>query len=297
MKHALIVAFFGRLRDRFCEYGSPLPIDEKLRRAASIRGVQGAEIIYPDECAEPACVVEALAETGLVAAAINVNLKGLPLFQKGALSSPDAEVRRKALDLILQAKAFAHSVGAERVTCAPLADGADYFLHGDCASAWRRAVQLVRTALDEGPQLPLHLEHKPADPRVRGLLHSSDTVLRLIGDVARSNAGITLNAGHASVDGASPAECLSHVLRLGIPLYVHFCDAAGVWDWDLVAGSHHFWQLCEFVAALERSSYDGWLTDDTFPVRGNAQELFGANIRRIALISEHRVDPWLLPRN
>jgi xylose isomerase len=305
MKHALIVAFFGKLRDRFCEYGAPLAIDEKLRRAAAVPGVEGAEIIYPDECSEPQLVADALAQTGLRAAAVNVNLKGLPLFHRGALGSPDAEVRRKATEFIVGAKQFANRIGAERVTCAPLADGVDYFLHHDYARAWKNAVTLLRSALDEGPPVTLHLEHKPSDPRTRGLLRSPEMALRLIGDVERSTLGITLNAGHASVDGISPAECLSHVLRLGIPLYIHFCDSAGEWDWDLLAGSHHYWQLCEFVHALERSSYHGWLTDDTFPIRGNAHELFEANIRRIKAIgaqsrpffTEAFRNRWLQPQS
>ena len=50
MKHALIVAFFGSFRDRFCEYQRPLSIREKLERAARVTGVEGVEIIYPDEC-------------------------------------------------------------------------------------------------------------------------------------------------------------------------------------------------------------------------------------------------------
>src|SRR3954470_16426851 len=264
MKHALIVAFFGKLRDRFTEAGSPLSIDQKLFRAASVEGVKGAEIIFPDECTEPELVLEALGATGLEVSAINVNLKGLPLFQRGALSSSDTAVRKKALDLVLEAKAFAARTGAGRITCAPLADGVDYSLQDNHLSAWSRTVALLRTALDEGPAIPIHLEHKPADPRRRGLLSSSDLVLRLLADIDRENAGITFNVGHASIDGVSPAECLSHVLRLGVPLYIHFCDAAGQWDWDLVAGSHHFWNFYEFLALLQTSGYEGWLTDDTF---------------------------------
>jgi xylose isomerase len=294
MKHALIVAFFGRLRDRFCEYGSPLPIDEKLRRAAKVPGVEGAEIIYPDECSAPELICDALAETGLEVAAVNVNLKGMTEFHKGALCSPDAALRGKALDLIVGAKMMAVRLGAGRVTCAPLADGVDYPLNHDYASAWKRAVQLLRTALGEGPALPVHLEHKPSDPRVRGLLASSDLVLRLIADIGHPCAGITFNAGHASIDGVSPAACLAHALDSGAPLYIHFGDAGGGWDWDLLAGSYHFWELCEFMAVLMDSGYDGWLTDDTFPVRQDPHSVFAANVRRLRSIADRRIDPALL---
>jgi sugar phosphate isomerase/epimerase len=284
MQHALIVAFFGRLRDRFCEYGPALAIEQKLQRAAEVEGVQGAELIYPDECGDAAKVSDALAASSLAPAAINVNLKGLPMFHKGALSSSDAAVRRQALDLILAAKDFTLRVGGERLTCAPLADGSDYFLQQDYAGAWKRAVELLRAAIDEGPSLALHLEHKPSDPRSRGMLRTSDSVLRLIADIGRPRAGITFNAGHASIDGSSPAASLSQALAMGAPVYVHFGDAAGSWDWDLLAGSYHFWGFHEFLATLEAAGYDGWMTDDSFPVRCDPRELFAANIRRIALL-------------
>jgi xylose isomerase len=283
VKQALIVAFLGTVRDRFTQLGEPISIREKLRRAALIPGVQGAEIIFPDECRDPSEVLEALIETGLAPAAINVNLKGLPEFQRGALSVSDPEIRRMAVEQILKAKDFALQVGAERVTCAPLADGFDYPMQQNHAEAWRRTVETLRTAIEEGPRVPLHLEHKPSDPRVNGLLSSSDIVLHLLHDIDREGAGITLNVGHASLDGLCPAASLAQVLECGVPLYVHLCDAAGGWDWDLLPGSYHPWQLLEFLRALYASGYDGWLTSDSFPLRQDSLAFSAAHIQRTAL--------------
>ncbi len=315
MRQALIVAFLGMVRDRFTQLGEPLSIREKLRRAAQIRGVEGAEIIFPDECHEPSEVLEALAETGLVPAAININLKGRPEFQRGALSVFDFEIRRTAIEQILKAKEFAQRAGAERVTCAPLADGADYFLQQNHAGAWRRAVETLRTAIEEGPNVPLFLEHKPSDPRVRGLLSSSDMVLSLLRDIDRHGAGITFNVGHASLDGLSPAASLVQVLERGVPLYVHLCDAAGSWDWDVLPGSYHPWHLLEFLQTLYVSGYDGWLTSDSFPLRQDSRSFSAAHIQRTSkvlrtaeFVSERcpgsnsvsswkDLEAWLFPKN
>jgi sugar phosphate isomerase/epimerase len=315
VKQALIVAFLGTVRDRFTQLGEPLTIREKLRRAALIPGVQGAEIIFPDECLEPSEVIEALAETGLTPAAINVNLKGRPEFQHGALSVSDPEIRKMAVNQILKAKEFAQRAGAERVTCAPLADGVDYPLQQNHAGAWKRTVQTLRTAIEEGPSVPLHLEHKPSDPRVHGLLSSSDIVLQLLHDIDREAAGITLNVGHASLDGLSPAASLAQVLDSGVPLYVHMCDAAGGWDWDLLPGSYHPWHLLEFLQALSASGYDGWLTSDSFPLRQEALVFSAAHIHRTAcavqaaenapgnrlgfdgVLSWKELEAWLFPSN
>jgi xylose isomerase len=315
VKQALIVAFLGTVRDRFTQMGEPLSIREKLQRAALIPGVEGAEIIFPEECQEPTEVLDALAETGLAPAAINVNLKGRPEFQHGALSVSSPTIRRMAIDQILRAKEFALRAGAERVTCAPLADGVDYPLQQDYSGAWRRAVETLRTAIDEGPDVPLYLEHKPSDPRVQGLLSSSDVVLQLLHDIDRKGAGITFNVGHASLDGLSPAASLAQVLESGVPLYVHLCDAAGGWDWDLLPGSYHPWHLLEFLQVLFASGYDGWLTSDSFPLRQEARALSAAHIHSTAHalqtvedLTGHRpgsgnflslkdLESWLFPSN
>ena len=52
MRHAVLTPFFGILRDRFCEYQEPLPIADKLRRASEVPGVEGVEVIFPDEVRE-----------------------------------------------------------------------------------------------------------------------------------------------------------------------------------------------------------------------------------------------------
>lgn len=284
MKHALIVSFFGRFRDRFCEYQQPLPIHEKLERAARVPGVEGVEIIYPDECPNTAEIRATLERLSLRAAAINVNLKGHPDFQRGALSSPDPAVRQRALELIRGAKRFAAAVGAPLVTCAPLADGYDYPFHVDYSSAWRAMVELLREAVAFEPSIPLHLEHKPAEPRTRGFLDTADKVLRLLASVDRPGAGITFNAGHASCDGGYPAAAFAQVLAARIPYYIHFCDAGDRWDWDLLAGSQHFWQFAEFLLLLKEERYQGWLTADTLPLRQDPAEFFAANIRRTNLL-------------
>lgn len=315
MRQALIVAFLGKVRDRFTQMGEQLFIREKLRRAALIHGVEGAEIIFPDECNEPSEVLEALVETGLIPAAINVNLKGRPEFQHDALSVSEADIRKLAVDQILKAKEFAVRAGAERVTSAPLADGVDYPLQQNHAGAWRRTVETLRTAIEEGPNVPLYLEHKPSDPRVNGLLSSSDVVLQLLHDIDWEGAGITLNVGHASLDGLSPAASLAQVLQSGVPLYVHLCDAAGAWDWDLLPGSYHPWQLLEFLQALSASGYDGWLTSDSFPLRQESRAFSAAHIQRTAralqtaesdfgarpgsnnVLSWKDLEAWLFPNN
>lgn len=278
MRHAVLTPFFGKLRDRFCEYHEPLPIAEKLRCASSIPGVEGVEIVFPDECADAAAIAPLLAETGLSVAAVNVNLKGERAFQRGALSSPDPGVRRRAVELLCEGKTLAAELGAERITCAPLADGYDYPLQIDYRKAWRRMADCIAEAGSFLPEVRLHIEHKPAEPRTRGLLDTATKVIQLCHDAGAEYLGVTFNAGHAMYDGGCAAAALAEVLTTKLPYYIHFCDATTGWDWDLIAGSQHLWQWAEVLFYLRQDGYDGWITADTFPVRQDAIEMFAANV-------------------
>ena len=97
MKQAVICPFFGRLRDRFCEYGEDLDVFGKLERIARIPGIQGVEMVYPHELRDLDEVKAALARLGLAVSAVNVNVKSDTEFVKGSITSPDPEVRRTSV--------------------------------------------------------------------------------------------------------------------------------------------------------------------------------------------------------
>ena len=144
MRHAVLTPFFGRLRDRFCEYGQPLTLAEKLQHASGVPGVEGVELIFPDEVREPSEVRPDLDRLGLEVAAVNVNLKGERAFERGALSSPDAGVRAHAVELLCEGKRLARDLGTTRITCAPLADGYDYAFQVDYRHVWSRMADCTR---------------------------------------------------------------------------------------------------------------------------------------------------------
>ena len=123
MKQAVICPFFGKLRDRFCEYGEDLGVVEKLEHIARIPGVQGVEMVYPHELQDLDEAGAALRRLGLAVSAVNVNVKSDPEFIKGSLTSPDPLVRKKALGYLRNAKDAAKALGAELITCCPLSDG------------------------------------------------------------------------------------------------------------------------------------------------------------------------------
>lgn len=288
MKHAVIASFLGRLRDRFCEYPGVYTTAEKLERIAAIPGVSGAEIVYPYETEGVQELQSALDRLHLEVAAINVNIKADPDFHCGGLSSPDPRVRRKAAEFITGAKDLAATLGVNKVTCCPLADGYDYSFQTHYTKAWERVVDTLREAAAYRPEVGLYLEYKPSETRVHCLLDSAMKALLLCTELRSEKVGVTLDFGHSTYGGETPAESLAHVARCGFPYYIHINDNNGRWDWDLIAGTHHLWQYIEFLYYLKELGYEDWITSDTSPVRQNAVECFAFNVH-----FTNRIWSWL----
>jgi xylose isomerase len=278
MKHAIIASFMGKLRDRFCEYPGVLTTEDKLERMAAIPGVSGAEIVYPYEVQDVEELRRALDRLHLEVSAVNVNIKADPDFHSGGLSSPDPRVRRKAGEFIRGAKDLAATLGVNKVTCCPLADGYDYSFHTHYTKAWERLVDTLREAAAYRPEVGLYLEYKPSETRVHCLLDSAMKTLLLCTELGGQRVGVTLDFGHSTYGGETPAESLAHVARAGFPYYIHVNDNDGRWDWDLVAGTHHLWQYIEFLYYLKQLGYEDWIASDTSPARQNALEIFALNV-------------------
>jgi xylose isomerase len=279
MKQAVICPFFGRLRDRFCEYGEDLSVVEKLEHIASVPDVSGVEIVYPHELRDLDEVKTTLKKLGLAVSAVNVNVKSDPEFVKGSITSPDPAIRSKAIEYLKKGKDAAVELGAERVTCCPLSDGYDYPFHIHYASAWERMVEVIANAASYRPGITLHLEYKPFETRVHNLLASAAKTILLCQAAGGKGLGVTIDIGHSTFGGEPPADSLMQVTAAGLPLYVHTNDNNGKLDWDLIAGACNVWEFAEFLFYLKEFGYDGWITADVAPFREDPREVFALNVR------------------
>lgn len=279
MKQAVICPFFGKLRDRFCEYGEDLTVVQKLERIAAVPGVGGVEIVYPHELQDLEEVKAALVRLHLEVAAVNVNIKSDPEFVRGSVGSPDPDVRRKAIEYMKRGKDAAVVLGASQVTCCPLSDGFDYALQTHYGAAWQRMVDCVREAAEYRPEVTLCMEYKPWETRVHGLLTSAAKTILLCQAAGGKHVGVTIDIGHSTFGGESPADSLMLVAGSGLPFYVHTNDNNGKWDWDLVAGACNVWEFLEFLYYLKETGYDGWITSDVAPFRQDPAEIFALNVR------------------
>ena len=153
-------------------------------------------------------VRETLTRLGLSVSAVNVNVKSDPEFIKGSITSPDSGIRAKAVEYLKSAKDAAAALDAERITCCPLSDGYDYPFQVHYASAWERMIQVVGEVASYRPEITFHLEYKPFETRVHNLLSSAARTILLCQAAGGKNLGVTIDIGHSTFGGESPADSL-----------------------------------------------------------------------------------------
>ncbi|OPZ22659.1 MAG: Xylose isomerase [candidate division BRC1 bacterium ADurb.BinA364] len=279
-KHAVITGFLSATKDRFHEYNRLIALEERLRLAASMEGVSGVEMVYPYEVGQEAeAARDLVARHSLSIAAINVNVKAEPEFRDGGLTSPDAKIRAKAIEFIHRAKDFALTAGADKVTCCPLSDGYEFNFQADYAKAWNRIVDSLREAASYKTEIPLFIEYKPSETRARCYIDTAAKALLLLHEIGVKDMGVTLDFGHSMYGNENPAEAVSMLAASPFRYYIHINDNNARWDWDFMAGTHHFLDYVEFLFVLMKNGYSDFFTSDTWPTRWDIRKTFEMNAR------------------
>lgn len=248
--------------------------------AARIEGISGVEMVFPYEVApDPQEMKGMLAAAGLSIAAVNVNVKAEPQFRNGSLTAPDPQVRAQAVDFIRRAKDYAQAVGADKVTCCPLADGYEFNFQYDYGRAWQHLVQTLRDAGGYRREIPLFIEYKPSETRGRCFVDTAAKTLLLLSEVGIDEMGVTLDFGHSMYGNENPAEAVALLAQSRFRYYIHINDNNGRWDWDYMVGTHHLLDYVEFLYYLRKYGYTDFLTSDTSPTRWDIQRTFEMNAR------------------
>jgi len=279
IKLAIITSFLGKTKDRFHDYNEPKTLEEKFQMLAGIEGATGVEVVYPYEVDTPERTIELAKKYGIQFAAINVNIKAEPEFKNGEVTSPNKEVRAKAVRFMKEAKDFAEKVGADKVTCCPLGDGYEFAFQSDYAEAWKRLVETFGEAGAYKKNIPLFIEYKPSETRGTCYIESAAKTLLLIKEIGVKEMGVTLDFGHPTYGGFNPAAEVALLAESGHPFYIHINDNDGKWDWDYFCGTKHFLAYAEFLYYLKKNGYKDFLTSDTSPTRWDIKGTFEANNR------------------
>ena len=279
VKIGVITSFLSKTKDRFHEYNEEKTLQQRLEMVCNMEGIEGVELVFPYEVNDADLVKKLIKQYGLHIAAINVNVKAEPEFRDGGLTSTRAEVRSKAVEFIRKAKDFAKQVGADKVTCCPLADGYEFNFQKSYGQAWKHLVESLGQAGTYLTEVPLYVEYKPSETRGRCFVSTAAKALCLLNDIAVDQMGITIDFGHSMYANENPAEAVTIVAESGFAYYIHINDNDARWDWDYMVGTKHLLDYVEFLYYLQEYEYDDYLTSDTSPTRWDIRGTFEMNAR------------------
>ncbi len=229
----------------------------KVARAVGGLGdlIDDYEFHYPQELSEDSVeeVRSALGEHGIYAIATGTHLN--PLFGRGGLSSPDARIRRQAVDEALRAADFAASVGAQMILW-PGIEGYNYPFQTPYREAWAGFVDGVGevAARCQERGITLFLEHKNSEPAMKILMRNIGMTLHVIHTLrARGITSVKVNMDwqHLLMNGESLAEYAALLAAEGLLGHQHANSGWGTFDDDNMVGATAFMETLELALELQ----------------------------------------------
>jgi xylose isomerase len=281
IKHAVMIGMMGRVADKFHEYHPPKNLAQRLRDARCVQGAGGIEVVYPSEFDHPDETIKLIKESGLEVSAVNLNVKSEKKWESGSFTSPDARVRRAAVDALKSAMDLAVALGAGMVSCCPLIDGHNFAFEVDYLNQWGWLEEGIHDGAAHRSDVKVSLEYKITESRNFNLLSDMGRALYLCERVGLPNVGVTMDAGHALLARETPAEVMSMASLSGRLFYVHLNDNDRYWDWDMVPGAVNFWDLLEVLFYLEKIDWQGWVAYDVVVRDGGLVETMQAAIENV----------------
>jgi len=159
-KLAVITAFLAGVKNRYMEYKPDAPLRDKLETAAKIQGLDGLELCYPADFADPGELKSLLAGFGFGIASINVRSRRTDKWLRGAFSSAQASERAEVTDEFRRAMDVAAEIGASRISTCPLNDGHDYVFEMDYFDAYRYAEETFNAICEHNAGIRVCTEYK-----------------------------------------------------------------------------------------------------------------------------------------
>jgi xylose isomerase len=244
-----------------------ITVSDLISRAATVPGLDAADFNYPDHF-ENDTPTELKAHLD----GIGVRLNGLamryyshPGFKLGAFTNPDRDVRREAIDLTKRGIDAVAEMGGSLMTLWLGQDGFDYSFQASYSRLWDDTIEALAEVCDHDPSVDISLEYKPNEPRSFSLMPDVGANLLALGELGRSNTGVTLDFAHVLYADEMPAHAAAMIGRYSRLLGVHLNDGYGKRDDGLMIGSVHPVQTVELFVELERMGYDSTIYFDTFP--------------------------------
>ena len=276
LKYSVILGNVGQCSDRYMTsgYGRKFEIPELFERVASIEGVTGVEYIggwhVSDRTVGLLCDLQK--QHGLKSVAIIPDHFGTAIWGKGAFTSPDPEVRRAAVKETLHTAELGRALGCGMMSIWNGQDGYDYPLQADYIDAHKRLADGIAECADAMPDIRFSLEYKPKEPRNHSFLSNVWAALTLIGEMQKTNAGVTIDVGHALEAYENVSESICAAMSRGRMFHFHMNDNWRLWDDDMIAGSVHTIEFIEMFYWLKKLGYAGYISTDQYPYREDSRD-------------------------
>jgi xylose isomerase len=238
-----------------------------LERAATVEGLNAADLNYPDHFADttPAELAARMQDFGVVLNGGAMRYYTDPGFKLGAFTHPDEKVRRAAIDITKRGIDAVREMGANLMTLWMGQDGFDYAFQGSYKRMWDDTIAAIREVCDHDAGCDIAIEYKPNEPRSYALMPDIGTTLLAIKEAGASNLGVTLDFCHVLFADEMPAHSAHLAARHSRILGVHLNDGYGKRDDGLMIGTVHPVQTIELLVELQRSGYQKAIYFDTFP--------------------------------
>lgn len=286
IRHSLLVGILGRYVDRFTEFQPSRTLVERLKSAAEVPGAHGVELVYPSDFEEREVTASAVQQAGLAVSAVNLNVKTDAIWRYGSFTNPDKAVRQRAVQDLKAAMDLAADLESHLVTVCPLMDGWDYSFQVDYQSQWEWLIEGLGSGAEYRDDVRVSIEYKPFESRHSISVPDVGTTLHLCERIGLPNIGVTMDVGHALIAHETPAMSASMAHSAGRLFYVHFNDNNRQWDWDMVPGSVHLWEMVETLFYLDRMDWSGWFAYDVFTKHGDPVDAFASTIRAVEALEK-----------
>jgi xylose isomerase len=281
VKTSLGIWAFGTMATRFMPVGYKPELAgqttaQRVRRAVEGLGdlIDGYEFHYPQELSPENLdeVREALGGHDVYCIASGLHLD--PIFGKGALVSPDPEIRAEALRRTLAAADFAGELGAHFIVW-PGIEGYNYPFQTPYRESWEWFLDGVGQAAERcrSHGIKLFLEHKNSEPAMKILMRNVGMTLHVIHKLRAQgldNVEVNMDWQHLIMNGESLAEYAALLLGEGLMGHHHANDGWGTFDDDNMVGTIRFMETLELAVELRRGNYVGRLGFDLYPYTEDA---------------------------
>ena len=249
-------------------YHDGLSVEEIIKTTAKIRGLDGIELIQPQQIHRDnyRALAKLLVDSGIELCSIANSISSRREYYRGALTARDPLTRQQAIDSVKTGLDIAAELGVKRTNLWLGREGYDYPFQVDYAECWDLLTDALRQCAAHQPNVQICIEYKLRDPRTHLFASTASRTLRLIDTVGTKNLGVLVDTGHTLFAYENIADTIGEVHRAGKLFHFHLNDNHRIQDDDMVVGSIHFFEFIEALFWLVQVGYDGWISFDPHPL-------------------------------